>query len=122
MTSISCCSFIKLADPASEYGVEAIDRFRSLCEGRKLVANIDNRDGPLIHLRLMDTSNATTTDDSLGWVNVDLVREGLATVDRSCKYIQHYPEILQKLKAASALAKRERLGMFEFGDVEEDEE
>lgn len=30
-------SFLKLVGPESEYYSEAVDRFRSLCEGRKLV-------------------------------------------------------------------------------------
>ncbi|KAI0700878.1 hypothetical protein BC835DRAFT_1404699 [Cytidiella melzeri] len=112
-------SFVKLVGPESEYHTEAVDRFRQLCEGRKLIANTDFKEGPLRHLRLMDAELHT---DPLASINVDLIREGLATIDRKgCKYLQSYPQVLKKLQEALALAKRERLGIFEFGDVEEDD-
>ena len=51
-----------------------------------------------------------------------MVNEGLATIDRKgCRYINAYPQVLKKLQQSINLAKRERLGMFEFGDIEEDE-
>ncbi|KAI0344602.1 transcription factor [Trametopsis cervina] len=112
-------SFIKLVGPESEYHTEAVDRFRQLCEGRKLVANTDFKEGSLKHLRLMDGSHHT---DPLDSVNVDLLRDGLATIDRKgCKYLQSYPQVLKRMQEATQLAKRERLGIFEFGDVEEDD-
>ncbi|TDL26266.1 transcription factor [Rickenella mellea] len=115
-------SFIKLPEPNSEYHQEAIDRFRALCEGRKLVANVDHREGPLLHLRLIDTSDTTAADDPLACINADLLREGVATLDRKgCKYMSAYPNVVKKLHEAIAGAKRDRLGMFEFGDIEDDE-
>jgi staphylococcal nuclease domain-containing protein 1 len=38
------------------------------------------------------------------------------------RYLQAYPQIHKKLRECVLEAKRERAGMFEFGDVEEDEE
>ncbi|ETW80350.1 hypothetical protein HETIRDRAFT_384869 [Heterobasidion irregulare TC 32-1] len=115
-------SFVKLVGPESDYHQEAIDRFRQLCEGRKLVANIDQKEGSLLHLRLIDPSDPAVADDPLACINADLVREGLATIDRKgCKYISSYPSVMKKLQESIVGAKRDRLGMFEFGDVEEDE-
>ncbi|THH05282.1 hypothetical protein EW145_g4916 [Phellinidium pouzarii] len=115
-------SFVKLVDPGSEYYQEAIDRFRSLCEGRKLVANVDYREGALLHLRLIDPTDPNAAEDPLACVNIDLVREGLASVDRKgARYLSVYPTIVKKLQDAVAGAKADRLGMFELGDVEEDE-
>ena len=117
-----CFSFVKLANPDSDYYSEAVDRFRALCEGRKLVANIDRKEGALLHLRLIDPSNPVVTQDPLACINVDLVREGLAITDRKgCKYLSAYPQIAKKLQASVTEAKRDRVGMFEFGDVEEDD-
>ena len=105
--------------PESEHHTEAISRFNQLCEGRKLISNTDYKDGALRHLRLMDPE---VHGDSLGSINEDLLREGLATIDRKgCKYLQSYPAVLKRLQDAVALAKRERLGIFEYGDVEEDD-
>jgi staphylococcal nuclease domain-containing protein 1 len=114
-------SFIKLLGPESEYYTEAIDRFRTLCEGRKLVANVDHKEGSLMHLRLMDPTDPAAQHDPLACINADLLRDGLAAIDRKCRYLAAYPQIMKKLQEAVADAKRERQGMFEFGDVEEDE-
>jgi staphylococcal nuclease domain-containing protein 1 len=115
-------SFIKLAGPDTDYHAEAIDRFRSICEGRKLVANIDRKEGTLLHLRLIDPSSPSVTSDPLACVNADLVSEGLALIDRKgCKYLSSYPQVVKKLESSVMEAKRDRAGMFEFGDVEEDD-
>lgn len=114
-------SFIKFASPDSDYYADAIDRFRILCEGRKLVANIDHKEGSLLHLRLIDPTESASRDP-LACINADLLSEGLALIDRKgCKYIASYPQVIKKLQASVAVAKRDRAGMFEFGDVEEDE-
>ncbi|KAJ3488096.1 hypothetical protein NLI96_g3083 [Meripilus lineatus] len=113
-------SFVKLANPESEYHADALDRFRQLSEGRKLVANVDYREGPLLHLRLMDPQESA--DDPLASVNNTLVREGFALIDKKgCRYLQSYPTIGRKLRDSISEAKRDRFGMFEFGDVEEDD-
>lgn len=115
-------SFIKLLGPESEYHAEAVDRFRALCEGRKLVANVDHKEGPVMHLRLMDPNDPAAQHDPLACINADLLREGLAAIDRKgCRYLAAYPPVVKKLQESVLGAKRERLGMFEFGDVEEDE-
>lgn len=114
---------MKLLGPESEYHTEAVDRFRQLCEGRKLIANIDQREGPLLHLRLLDPTDTTVSQDPLASINADLVSDGLASIDRKgCKYISAYPNIVKKIQDSVKAAKRDRLGMFEFGDVEEDED
>ena len=60
--------------------------------------------------------------DPLACINADLVSEGLAITDqKGCRYLSAYPQVLKKLRALVTEAKRERAGMFEFGDVEEDD-
>ena len=113
---------MKFVGEDSEYRQDAVDRFRQLCDGRKLVANIDHKEGSTLHLRLIDPADPVTAEDPLSSINVDLVREGLASIDRKgCKYLASYPQVLKKLQEAVVGAKRDRYGMFEFGDVEEDE-
>ncbi|WVF72237.1 hypothetical protein IAT40_007049 [Kwoniella sp. CBS 6097] len=113
-------SFIKLVPRSSEYGGDAFRRFNYLTEGRKLIANVDQKEGNLLHLRLIDPADPNAADDPLACLNADLVREGLATIDKSCRYINSYPQVLRKLQDATEGAKRDRLGIFEFGDVSED--
>lgn len=115
-------SFVKLVNSDSEYYLEAIDRFRSLCEGRKLIANIDQKEGNVLHLRLIDPVDPASAQNPLACINADLLREGLASIDRkNCKYLGAYPHVVKYLQECVAAGKRERLGMFEFGDIEEDE-
>lgn len=45
---------------------------------------------------------------------------GLATVDKSCRYLGAYPQVVKKIDQATEGAKADRLGIFEFGDVSED--
>ena len=99
-----------------------MDRFRQLCEGRRLVANVDHREGALLHLRLIDPENPETASDPNVCINVDLVAEGFASIDRrGIKYLGAYPGVHKRLQEAVGEAKRHRYGMFEFGDVEEDD-
>lgn len=115
-------SFVKLVNPDSEYFQDAIDRFRSLCEGRKLIANIDQKEGNVLHLRLIDPVDPGSAQNPLACINADLLREGLAFIDRrNCKYLEAYPQVVRHLQECAAAGKRDRLGMFEFGDIEEDE-
>lgn len=107
---------MKLVGPESDYYGEAVERFRELCEGRKLVGNVDYREGSVLHLRLMDPGRA---GDALECINVDLVREGLGSVDEEgCGYVGVYAEMRRRLREAAGVARGERAGMYEFGDVE----
>ena len=118
-------SFIRFVSNKSEYYDDAVHRFRTLCEGRKLIAVTDYKEGPLLHLRLIDPSDATSSTDPDASINADLVREGFATVDKKGtpgRYLQNHPSILTRLAENLRLAKRERLGQFELGDVEEDDD
>ena len=94
-----------------------------MCEGRKLIANTDHSEGQLLHLRLMDPLDPAAAEDPLACINADLLRDGVASIDRkNCKYLSAYPQLVKKLRASLDIAKRERAGMFEFGDVEEDDD
>ena len=64
--------------------VEAIERFYSIYEGRKLVANIDRKGGTLLHLhlRLIELLG----DIRYTCVNASIVSKSLASIDRKgCK-------------------------------------
>ena len=99
-----------------------MDRFRALCEGRKLVANVDHKEGSVMHLRLMDPTDPAAQHDSLACFNADLLREGVAAIDcKNCWYLTAYPQVVKRLQESVNATKKDRLGMFEFGDVEEDE-
>lgn len=86
------------------------------------MAIIDHKEGSLLHLRLIDPADPSVANDPFACINADLLSEGVAMMDRkNCKYIASYPQVTKKLQQSILAAKRDRFGMFEFGDVEEDE-
>ena len=86
------------------------------------MANVDHKGGSVLHLRLIDPSDPAAAVDAAACINVELARDGLATLDRKgCKYLKAYPSLVDKVRSAINEAKRDRAGMFEFGDIEDDE-
>ena len=74
-------------------------------------------------MRLIDPMDPAVAQDPAACINAELVRDGLATVDRKgCRYLKSYPAVVKKLRDCITDAKRERLGMFEFGDIGDDDE
>jgi staphylococcal nuclease domain-containing protein 1 len=73
---------VKLVGEESEYCQDVVDRFHQLCDRRKLVANVDHKEGSTLHLRLIDPAYPVTANDPLASINMDLVLDGLASVDR----------------------------------------
>jgi len=113
-------SFVKLLGPDTEYGQEALDRFRSLVEGQTLGANVDYRDpsqNGRLHLSLYDATDSRTSTSSL---NHRLVREGYALINLKAPYKSAYHEQYSALEEAKKQAKRDRAGAYEFGDAFDD--
>ena len=82
---------------------------------------MDHREGGLLYLRLIDPTDPASASDPTACINVDLVREGLAIAERKNKYASSYPGMLTKLQAASESAKKDRAGIYEFGDISPDD-
>lgn len=74
-----------------------------------------------MHLRLIDPQDPAATSDRLSSINIDLVREGYAILERKLPYANANPAVTQRLQAASKQAKDDRAGIYEFGDVSPDE-
>lgn len=87
----------------TEYGLDALDRFRELCEvrssrfcrdamltsliqGHQLVANVDARDTNLLHLSLFDPADPSSLSSHDASINVSLVRDGLARIDTKSRF------------------------------------
>ncbi|KAG2180234.1 hypothetical protein INT43_004023 [Umbelopsis isabellina] len=106
-------SFVKAPSKDEDYGVEALERLQQLAAGKQLVANVDSRDGGALSLTLFDPAHSTSADAS---INYDVVRDGFGHVIAKTRYAGGNQDIIKSLQDALADAKRERLGMFEFGD------
>ncbi|GAA5875888.1 hypothetical protein JCM3774_001113 [Rhodotorula dairenensis] len=114
-------SFVSLLDWRTEYGDDARARFIELCEGQQLVANIDQRDANLLHLSLFDPNDPAALSAHENSINVQLVREGLARIDKRSRFREAYPNVVKALELAQQEARRTRAGAYELGDVLEDD-
>ncbi|KAM0791327.1 hypothetical protein ACM66B_005797 [Microbotryomycetes sp. NB124-2] len=115
-------SFIKLLGNETEYGVDALERFRELCEGRQLVANIDHREKDSVQVSLFDPANPASLSSHESSINVQLVREGYAHIDKGSRLRAAYPNVVKALEDAKREAKRSRSGAYELGDAFDDDD
>ena len=114
-------SFVQLLGPETEYGRDSVERFRDLCEGRQLVANVDAREANLLHLTLFDPKDPAAFDGPSGSINVGLVKDGLAKVDKRSRFRSAYPDVVKALDDAVKEARNGRYGAYEMGDAIDDE-
>lgn len=112
-------SFVSLLDWRVEtYGEEAKERFIELCLGQQLVANVDDRQpNGVLSLSLFDPADPNSLASAGNSLNVQLVREGLARIDRRSRLRDAYPEVCKALERAKDEARRSRAGCYELGDV-----
>ncbi|OCL14955.1 hypothetical protein AOQ84DRAFT_173650 [Glonium stellatum] len=112
-------SFLQLP-AAPEYLADAVDFIARETADRQLVANVDavEKDGTLF-VTLFDPAESKSGEQSL---NADVVGEGFAMVARKLKpWERAASAVLEGLKKREEEAKAERRGMWEYGDLTEDE-
>ncbi|KAF2085495.1 hypothetical protein K490DRAFT_58641 [Saccharata proteae CBS 121410] len=110
-------SFLQLPS-APEYLRDAISFIGQETAGRQLVANVDHIADGTLYVMLFDPESKTK-DQS---VNADVVGEGLAMVPKKLKpWERGAPDVLAGLKLREEEAKAERRGMWEYGDLTEDD-
>ncbi|OAP57079.1 hypothetical protein AYL99_09192 [Fonsecaea erecta] len=111
-------SFLQL--PTSEqYLRDSVDFIAEQTDGRELVANVDyiSPEGTL-HISLLDPKASNKIDES---INAEVIREGLAMVPVKLKaWERQSVDTLAKFRELQEEAKKERRGMWEYGDLTED--
>lgn len=90
-------SFVKVPPKGSEYRGDALRCFEDLAAGKRLVANVDQREGNLLHLRLIDPTDPAAAEDPLVCLNADMCREGVAILDSKLRYLAAYPQVVKKM-------------------------
>ncbi|KAF1998950.1 hypothetical protein P154DRAFT_494301 [Amniculicola lignicola CBS 123094] len=103
-----------------EYLADAVGFLAQETADRQLVANVDqvDKDGTL-WVTLFDPKESKTGDES---VNAEVISEGLAMVPRKLKAFERGAgEVLKGLERKMKEAKEERRGMWEYGDLTEDD-
>jgi staphylococcal nuclease domain-containing protein 1 len=111
-------SFLQL--PTSEqYLKDTVDFIMDQTEGRDLVASVNHisPEGTL-HVSLLDPKLSSKMEGS---INAEVLREGLAMVPTKLKaWERQSGDILAKFREVQEEAKKERRGMWEYGDLTED--
>ncbi|KAH9826566.1 putative transcription factor [Teratosphaeria destructans] len=115
-------SFIQFPT-AAEYLDQATRFLEEVTYDRELVANIDftdARDNNLMYVTLLDPK--ISKDPKTDTINAEVVTEGLAMVPSKLRaWERGATDVLQDLKQREAEAKKERRGMWEYGDLTADE-
>jgi staphylococcal nuclease domain-containing protein 1 len=112
-------SFVQLPQNP-EYLADAVNFISQETADRSLVANVDqtDRDGTL-WVTLFDPKSSQTAADS---VNADVIDEGLGMVPKKLKgWERSASDVLATLKKKQDVAKEERRGQWEYGDLTEDD-
>jgi staphylococcal nuclease domain-containing protein 1 len=103
-----------------EYLADSVAFLHEIAVDRQLVANVDftdARDGNLMWVTLLDPSAKNQTES----LNAEVISEGLAMVPKKLKPFERANgALLQDLKEREGVAKSERRGMWEYGDLTED--
>ncbi|PVH99137.1 hypothetical protein DM02DRAFT_672871 [Periconia macrospinosa] len=111
-------SFIQLPGNP-EYLADAIHLISQETADRQLVANVDQveKDG-MLWVTLFDPKESKTGEES---VNAEVISEGLAMVPKKLRaWERSASDILGALNKRQAVAKEERRGQWEYGDLTED--
>lgn len=111
-------SFLQLPI-APQYLQETVGYMRELTDGREMVANVDfvDQDGTL-HITLLVPGTPSIEQS----INAEIVREGLARVPQKLKaWERSASDTLGSLKKLQEEAIENRKGMFEYGDIGDDD-
>ncbi|RPB24328.1 hypothetical protein L211DRAFT_785307 [Terfezia boudieri ATCC MYA-4762] len=100
-----------------EYLGDAVHFVQDMTGGdRPLVANvdwIDEKEGGVWYVTLYDPKESKSAEASL---NADIVREGMAIAGRKERgFEKAWPEVIKTVREKEDEAKKERLGMWEYG-------
>lgn len=105
---------------SKDYLQDAIDYITHVAANKELVANVDytSPEGTL-HVTLYDHKTSENLTDS---INKDIISEGHAMVPKKLKnWERGFGDVLKTLREKQEEAKTERLGMWEYGDLTEDD-
>ncbi|OLY83073.1 hypothetical protein AYI68_g2795 [Smittium mucronatum] len=115
-----------LKTPKGDYKDEAFSMVANSVQGIKLTANIEARTGgnnnQVLYLTLYDSSVQSKPDAAKTSINSDIVRSGYATVDKKNQATLRNPEAAHSLSELVLEAKKNRNGMWEYGDIDTDDE
>ena len=117
-------SFVQLPT-APHYFSEALGLVNDITEGKRLVASfdfVDNKEN-VSYITLYDPRDSSEMPGPLESVNRDVVASGFGMVPKKLKAWERskvFEGVLRNLKEVEDGAKKDRMGMWEYGDITED--
>ena len=105
----------------TDYLADAVSLMTDITAGKQLVASVDaeEKDGTW-WVTLFDPSKENPGEEDS--VNAEVVREGLATVGKKLRaWERGRTKVLEALKKKEGEARADKVGMFEYGDISDDE-
>jgi len=110
----NCCLAGLKTPIAPDYKEDSIYRFGDLCFNRQLLAKVEMLEkGGKLHLTLLESQSSDS-------INIQLLRDGVLRVeDRAHPGLNN--QMLNQLRESQELAKRDNLGVWEWGDVSDSE-
>lgn len=112
--AVECRLAHLIANPPDD-GAEGEEAARALSDaawGKRVFARVEDRDAGVLLVTLLD--------DATGSVNEDLVSQGLLKVAK--KFDKRAAPLVKGLQEKCDAAKTRRLGMWKYGDVDDDDE
>ncbi|ORZ36054.1 hypothetical protein BCR44DRAFT_89389 [Catenaria anguillulae PL171] len=123
-------SYIRTRPVDLEYGRDALNHLRDLTESKKLIANLDKVQGGLVYVSLFDPAVARQDGaspiglDFATSVNVAMVEDGFAITEKAPAAASAGPrtpkDFAAALKDAQDEARRAHVGVWVFGDIDEE--
>ena len=104
-----------------DYLEDAIGFMTDITANKQLVASVDaeEKDGSWL-ITLFDPNKENPGEEDS--VNAEVVREGLATLSKKLKtWERGRTQILEGLKKKESEARKDKAGMFEYGDISDDD-
>eukprot|EP00213_Chloropicon_mariensis_P002107 CAMPEP_0197482766 /NCGR_PEP_ID=MMETSP1309-20131121/56526_1 /TAXON_ID=464262 /ORGANISM="Genus nov. species nov., Strain RCC998" /LENGTH=951 /DNA_ID=CAMNT_0043025321 /DNA_START=340 /DNA_END=3195 /DNA_ORIENTATION=+ len=117
-------AFVKAPGLQDDFGYEAAECLQSLVgRGQILAAQVEDRISEVVQGRKPETILKVSVSDPETNENValEMVRNGLARVERTRRFTQT-KEAVKVLKEEEEIAKKDRLNMWQYGDVGSDDE
>ncbi|RKP24646.1 hypothetical protein SYNPS1DRAFT_33172 [Syncephalis pseudoplumigaleata] len=115
-------AFIKVPSRDSDYGDEAYNVVRELVENTELVALVEAKSGSVLHCTFYHARLPAKQRQYERSLNAELLRQGYASVNSKASYARARASAIATLAAIQNNAKRSRNGMWEYGDVANDED
>jgi len=106
-------AFLKAPALDQDFGEDSAEYLRELVWDRPIRGNVEYREGDTLHLSLYDS-------ESESYINASMINAGLARLEKVRG--RQYESLLEKLREEESSARQQHNGIWQYGDVDSDDE